>query len=97
MEGSASGNEVPLRPPKQQRVGVGVVPLGAGIKQRGVLDAYLHQLFGLPDSLVVGEKLVLPLLVLRIAGDTAGHIRHLAQRDLIPVGDAIDILLDRVV
>ena len=37
------------------------------------------------------------MLGLRVAGDPAGHIGHLAQRDLIPVGDALDVLVDRVV
>ena len=31
--------------PEQHRVGVGVAPLGAGIEQRGLLHADLHQFF----------------------------------------------------
>lgn len=37
------------------------------------------------------------LLVLRIAGDPAGMIGHLPQRDLIPVGDTSNVAVDRIV
>jgi hypothetical protein len=39
---------------EEHRVGVGVVKVGTGIKQRGVLDADLHQLLGRPGPLRVG-------------------------------------------
>jgi hypothetical protein len=45
----------------------------------------------------VGEKLILKLLVERVAGDPAGHVCHLAQRDLIPVGYVLDVLVDSII
>jgi hypothetical protein len=45
----------------------------------------------------IGEKLVLPLLVERVAGDPTGHVGHLAQRDLIAVGDVLYVLIDGVI
>src|SRR5215211_6537806 len=75
---------------EQHRVCVGVLKFGARIERRRVLYTYLRQLLRLPDPLRPGEKLILPLLVEGVAGDPAGHVSHLAQRDLITIRDVLD-------
>ena len=81
--------------PEQNVVGVGVEPLGTGIELRRILDTSLCQLFGLPDPVWVGGPFFHPLIVRRVAGDPAGHIGHLPECDLIPVGYALDAGLIR--
>src|SRR5919107_1717560 len=82
---------------EQHRVCVGVLKFGARIERRRVLYTKLHQLFGPPNPLRIGEKLILPLLVEGVAGDPAGHVRHLAQRNLITIRDALEVLIYRVI
>jgi hypothetical protein len=82
---------------KQHVVRVGVEPPGTWFEQRGLLDAGARQLFGSPNPRRVGQPFLHPLLVLRVAGDPAGHVGHLAQRDPIPVWDTFDVAVDRVV
>src|SRR5215213_570103 len=83
--------------PQQHVVRVGVGPPATGIEQRRLLDAEPRQIFWLANPRRVGGPFLHLLLVRRVAGDPTRHGGHLPERDLVSVGDALDVLVYRVV
>src|SRR5215212_829129 len=83
--------------PQQHVVRVGVEPPATGIEQGRLLDAEPRQIFWLANARRVGGPFLHLLLVRRVAGDPTCHGGHLPERDLVSVGDALDVLVYRVV
>ena len=74
-------------------VGVGVLPLGAGVEVEGLFGPGVEDLLGGGGAAHGGHDVVLGPVVL-----VAGGVREdLADGDLVAAGEAGDVLADRVV
>ena len=82
---------------KQHRVGVGVCPALARREERRLAAHEVDQLLGLPLPLRVREERLLEGLLGSVGGNAAGHVGQLAQCGDVAVGQAREVLADRVV
>ena len=80
---------------EQDRVGVGIVEVAAGRKQRRMAEGDLQQLARRP--LPEGLLRHLRIGVVGVVVEPAAHRRKLPERDLVAARHALDIAVDRVV